>query len=138
MIKDITLRRLKDVEVKGKFTINCESSDYFDYVRSFFQTSLDQTTFRHAMLLQYNMGNMATQYNPCPVPALVFIGPIPIQSNRFYIHYESLHELLKLREIFCIRANKFDFRLIKKRKYNPFDKEFFNKIRDPIIYKIRK
>jgi hypothetical protein len=138
MIKDITLRRLKDVKVKGKFTINCEYSDYFDYVRSFFQTSLDETTFRHAMLFQYNMGNVATQYCPAPVPSLVFNGPMPVHSNRFYIHYESLHELLKLREIFRIRANKFDVYLIKKRGYNPFHEHFFDDLRDPVIHKVRK
>lgn len=132
MIKDIELRRLKDVKVRGCFTLKTRKWDDIDYVVQFFQMthqSPDKIKFKELVKLNY-------------VPVMGLLEPDPYPDFdmewRLYIMYESLHELLKLREVFQIRANKFDMYLIEKRGYNPFDEHFFKKLRDPVIHKVRK
>jgi hypothetical protein len=62
----------------------------------------------------------------------------PNRRYRYIIKYESLNELLKLREIFNIRANKFDMYLIKKRGYDMFTTDFYQRCADMTIYKVKK
>ena len=64
-------------------------------------------------------------------------GGKPNTFCKFFIKYNTLNELLKLREIFRTRAGKFDMRLIKKREYNPFTPDFYLETTKP-VGKVRK
>jgi hypothetical protein len=122
---DIKIRRLKDAPVKGNFTINCENEKEFYNVKQFFNTTKDYIKFR-------DIKECITPYMDTPTYLLVE------NILKFTIKYESLNELLKLREVFNIRANKFDMYLINKRGYNPFTPDFYTRCADPVIYKVKK
>jgi hypothetical protein len=125
MIKDIELRRLKDVKVKGNFTINCENVQQLLFLHKWFRTTKGQIKFKDI-----------TNKNLPPLNHMSYM----FTSNpyRYIIKYESLNELLKLREIFNVRASKFDMELIKKRNYNPFTEDFYSRCADMTIYKVKK
>ena len=122
---DITLKRLKDAQVKGSFAIICDSVEDFLFLRLFFNSDKNYIKFKDIKAVDTTAKSLkpAKNYN---------------NDCKFYIKYESLIELLKLREIFNIRANKFDMYLIQKRKYNPFTDDFYIKTADKTIYKIKK
>ena len=125
MIKDITLRRLKDVAVKGNFSINCDSVEDFLSLRMFFNTNKDYISFKDIRNVQ------SSSYSSN------WAGGKPNTSCKFIIKYDTLNELLKLREIFRTRAGKFDMRLIKKRGYDPFTPDFYVETTKP-VGKVRK
>lgn len=121
VLKPIVLRRLQDVDAGGNFTIHCDSVEDFLFVRSFFNTSSNNIAFKNIKPKTPNdpflkRGDKDSFH----------------QGLRFFIKYENLNELLKLREIFNTRGGKFDMYLIKKRGYNPFDEMFFTKLKEPI------
>ena len=146
MVEDIQLRRLKDVAVKGNFTINCHDEAMYMDVLGFlynpkasqvirfkdipeigrFQKQLKEDQERSLRETGWPLLTLGYAYVRCRPPF------------RFIIKYESLNELLKLREIFNIRASKFDTYLIEKRGYNPFTEDFFDRCADKTIYKVKK
>lgn len=125
--KGIILTRLQAIPVKGNFTINCDSVEDFLFLRHFFDTDKNYIHFK-------NIRNIKEDRE------FLKVGKPETHSTdlRFFIKYESLNELLKLREIFNIRASKFDMYLIEKRKYNPFTKDFYARTADQTIYKVNK
>lgn len=135
MIKDIQLRRLKDVQVKGNFTIKCFHWKTLDNIHNFLQYDEPIPHYMYVAKLKFKD---LQKLNPRPSATVSNVEPQIAKDHRCIIMYESMHELLKLREIFQIRANKFDCYLIDKRKYNPFNADFFDKLRDPVIHKVRK
>lgn len=118
MIKDITVRRLNDISVKGNFTIHCETEADAILIRSVFKTTGDNIRFKDI------------KDNP-----EVDSSTLPL-NMKFFIRFESLNELLKLRETFRARGSKFDMYLIRKRKYNPFENDFYKHCADPVVHKV--
>ena len=128
----LNLRRLSDVPVKGSFALNCETNEQFIRLQTFFITSKDFVKFKDIPNIP------AWKYNN-PESKFVLYAPLFVCGDKrvkFFIKYESLNELLKLREIFNARGNKFDMYLIKKRGYDMFTPEFFEKCVSSIIKKI--
>lgn len=125
MIEIPKLIKLKDYQVKGNFTIRCHDYEHYIKVLKFFNVS-DAKGF----VFFRDLNNTKSK---------TFIPPVgdPPKKLNFILKYESLNELLKLREIFGTRASQFETRLIEKRKYDPFTPDFFDKLSQPII-KIRK
>ena len=122
----IQLRRLTEVPVTGAFALKCETPEQFKFLQSFFITFDDYVKFKD--LPEIGKHRAGIGY------------PINFDANesrvKFFIKYESLNELLKLREVFNARGNKFDLYLIKKRGYNILLPDFFDKCADPKIYKV--
>ena len=118
MIKDITVRRLSDISVKGNFTIHCETRDDAAIIRSIFRKNSDNIRFQDIK------DRPDVEFDSFPL------------HMKFGIKYESLNELLKLREIFRTRGGRFDMFLIRKRGYDPFGDNFYERIADPVIYKV--
>jgi hypothetical protein len=119
----IKLKRLQDIIVKGNFSINCDNNDEVTMLHNFFFTLNNYIKFK-------DISNISKEN--------INVVEIDTNNKTFIIKYESLAELLKLREIFRIRASKFDMRLIKKRKYNMFTDEFYTLCENTNIQKIRK
>ena len=120
-LNPISFKRLRETDVSGNFTINCDSVEDFLFVRSFFNTASNNITFKNIKRKTTDdpflkAGDKASFH----------------QSLKFIIRYENLQQLLKLREIFNVRGQKFDTYLIDKRKYNPLDDSFFTKLTEPI------
>jgi hypothetical protein len=155
MIKDITLRRLQEVNVKGSFSINCHNEEMYSHVLDFFYNPKATKVLRfkdipaleafHKRLEEDSKMNAFINKYVDPMKRVIF--PVITRSYadvrafppfKFTIKYETLNELLKLREIFNIRANKFDTYLIEKRGYNPFTADFYSKCADKTIYKVKK
>ena len=116
----IKLRRLMEVDPSGNFSVNCDTSEQFQSVQRFFNTNKDKLDFKELCEERPEPTNLE-----------------PSSFPKFTIHYNNLHELLKLREIFRIRASKFDMYLIEKRGYNPFNEKFAEIYYAPIV-KVRK
>jgi len=149
--KDIQLRRLQEVAVKGNFTINCDTLEQKVRVMRFFDTFLytrknhDYVYFKDIKNIIPENGRDGADETCVDIDASVFLEIVDSQpkpkkkiTHKFFIKYESLTELLKLREIFNIRAGKFDIHLIKKRGYNPFTEDFYKRCADSTIYKIKR
>jgi len=128
---DLKLRRLQEIPITGTFTINCETNEYFCLVQSLFLTSHDYIRFKDIGLIPIRQSRVSPSF---PYIPLHICGD---KRLKFKIKYESLNELLKLREVFQVRANKFDTYLIQKRGYDPFTNDFYAKCDDPTIYKVR-
>ena len=126
---DITIKRLKDAQVKGNFTIKCENSEQIHMLHDFFWTLKPFIKFK-------DIKNVVQEKNNRNV--LITCGLLSDPNRKYIIKYESLNELLKLREIFNIRANKFDMYLIKKRGYDMFTPNFYQLCADMTIYKVKK
>lgn len=129
---DIKPIRLKDFTIKGNFTIKCQCDEHFTMVQQFFGTTKDTIQFKQLL----NINPIESFKNCLSVPHT----PLVIDDDKitkFIIKYETIDELLKLREIFRVRASQFETRLMEKRKYNPFTNDFFSKLTEPIekIYK---
>lgn len=124
MNNTIKLKRLQDIIVKGNFSINCDNNDEIIMLHQFFFTLNNYIKFK-------DISSISNKEN-------ININEINTDIKTFIIKYESLAELLKLREIFRIRASKFDMALIKKRKYNMFTDDFYILCENTNIQKIRK
>lgn len=126
----LKLTRLQDNQVKGSFALNCETNEQFIRLQTFFITSNDFVKFKSIPAIgEFKQKQWISHiYTP-----LLVCGD---KRLKFLIKYESLNELLKLREIFKARGNKFDMYLIKKRGYDMFTPEFFEKCADKTIYKV--
>lgn len=124
----ITLKRLQEVPVKGNFSINCETNAEFDHLTLLFNTSNDYIYFKDVQLI-------GTKSWSCNLVR-------DETRKKFTIKYESLAELLKLRDIFKIRGAKFDTYLLEKRKMGTFDSFFsvslLEEFKNLNISKIRK
>lgn len=118
----IKLQRLKDVTIKGNFTIKCTKSCEIFRLHDFFKSYKNNIKFK-------DIKNVPSQPN---IDVRISL------DEQFIIKYESLAELLKLREICQIRANKFDMKLIEKRGYDPFTPEFYKSCENTDIVKVRK
>ena len=144
-IPDIPLNRLKDVQIKGNFTINCHDEAMYSKVLTFFYNPKATTKLKfkdipalelfHEQLDRDNKESMEKTGLPLLTRAYIVAGVAPF---KFIIKYESLHELLKLREIFGTRAGKFDTYLIEKRGYDPFDDKFYARCAETTINKVMK
>ena len=119
---------LKSFVIKGNFTINCCSLKDYLIVRNFFPVKKDFIYFK-------DIAKLSEKFSP----NLVFDIGDRKSKLKFVIKYESMGELLKLRDIFKIRANKFDTRLIEKRKMvNIFGPDFYKEFDNLNIEKIRR
>lgn len=128
MISPIKLKRLKDAEVKGSFAIISDSVEDFLFLRLFFDTEKNYIWFKDIKKVDTKTRSLKeAEYSQKAA-----------MDCKFYIKYESLIELLKLREVFNIRANKFDMYLIKKRGYDMFKPDFYSRCADMTIYKVKK
>ncbi len=131
----IKLRRLKDVKIKGNFTINCDTNDEFIKLQIFFCASGDYIKFKNISKSKTYLDQLAQNYINIPFFPLYICGDT---RTKFIIKYESLEELLKLREIFRVRSGKFDMYLIKKRGYDMFTNDFYKACENTDILKVRK
>lgn len=132
---DITIKRLKDAQVKGSFSIICDDNEQFRMIQAFFETSKDFIKFKSIPDIGKVKEARLAQPIYSPYFPLFIVGDTRL---KFLIKYESLNELLKLREVFNIRANKFDMYLIKKRGYDMFTPNFYQLCADMTIYKVKK
>ena len=132
---DIKLKRLKDAQVKGSFAIICDNNNQFRHIQAFFETSKDYIRFKNIPSIGEIKEKRLSQIIYAPYFPLFISND---KRVKFYIKYESLNELLKLREVFNIRANKFDIYLIKKRGYDMFKPDFYKRCADATIYKVKK
>jgi len=129
------------VPVKGSFALNCENPDQFRMIQKFFETHNDFVRFKDIPSIGERKYNTLARIPKVLIPLVsklqISIGDDTIEKRvKFFIKYESLNELLKLREVFNARGNKFDMYLIKKRGYDMFTPEFFEKCADKTIYKV--
>lgn len=136
---DITIKRLKDAQVKGNFTIKCENSEQIHMLHDFFWTLKPFIKFKDIKNVpQEKSNNRVQNANGTWGCILITCGLFGDPNRKYIIKYESLNELLKLREVFNIRANKFDMYLIKKRGYDMFTPNFYQLCADMTIYKVKK
>lgn len=130
----IKLRRLQEVPVKGNFTIYCEDHEQFIKLQTLFTTSAEYVVFRNIPEILNNKSTYVCTFIP--------VYDSKDTRTKFIIKYESLMELLKLRDIFRIRGAKFDVYLLAKRKMGEFDtffsEELLKQFKDLTISKIRK
>jgi hypothetical protein len=121
------LTRLKDMEIGGSFTINCENKEQLIMIQDFFKTKNLSIAFNKIAIVkdkEYEKGKSS---------------PLKTQKYKFVIKYNTIEELLKLRDIFEIRANKFDMSLNKKRnKKIVFNDDLLEMFLSLDISKVRK
>lgn len=129
----LKLTRLKQVPIKGNFTINCEDNLQFIMVQKFFCTSGEYIRFKNIHKILEFLCKKDTVLFPY-IPLMV-CGD---KRTKFIIKYETLEELLKIREIFRVRSGRFDMELIKKRDYDPFTDDFYKLCENTNIEKVRK
>lgn len=135
----IKLQRLQDAVVKGNFTIKCDTSEQIHMLHDFFWTFKPYIRFKDiTMALQKKKDNVVLNSNGTYGCKIITMGIVGDTNRRFIIKYENLEQLLKLREIFKIRANKFDMKLIEKRGYNMFTVDFYKACENTDILKVRK
>lgn len=135
----IKLRRLQEVPVKGNFTIHCENHEQFVKLQNLFLTGIDYTIFKKVPKIYEISTDAIYAYRS----AHANDASLPLdKKTKFIIKYESLAELLKLRDIFRIRGAKFDVYLLAKRKMGEFDtffsENFLKEFLNLNISKIRK
>ena len=129
----IKLRRLQDVAVKGNFTINCEDNLQFIMLQQFFCISSDNIRFKNVHKIPTYICSLIPSHFPF-VPVMISGDT----RTKFIIRYETLAELLKLRELFRVRSSKFDMYLIKKRGYNMLTTDFYKLCENTDIQRVRK
>lgn len=118
------LCKLKDVPITGNFSINCETHDQYIMLQNFFHTNNQSIAFSKINQVK-NQKSITKESDSSRL--------------KFVIKYESFEELLRLRDIFMVRANKFDMYLIKKRKNGiVFDEEMLKKFSTLEISKARR
>jgi len=123
VIEKSGLRKLQEISVAGNFTFNCDTIEEFQNLRRFFCT--------HANVISFNdIHKPLSIFEPSQ-------NHVP-KDLKFVVRYNSLNQLLKLRETFRARGTRFDMYLIKKRKMGDdfFDENLYDKLLDPVIYKI--
>lgn len=136
----LQFERLREIPIKGNFTIKSHTFDVYKFVMSFFYNrgAKQALYFKELNHLPSFQKEIEEYKQECEKSNQFFIiesfSPVWTVKDKwkFIIRYESLNELLKLREIFNVRGNGFDTRLIEKRGYNPFTPDFFAKITEPI------
>ena len=133
----IKLRRLQDVAVKGNFTINCETSDEIHMLHDFFWTEKSAIKFKDIQHVPTKMPvDKIIHEDKCTTVYTMGLKNDP--NRKFVIKFETLAELLKLRELFRVRSSKFDMYLIKKRGYNMFTTDFYKQCENTDIQRVRK